>query len=294
MLQQVVLYILTFTSGLLFGSFLNLVADRIPKGGKILAGRSKCDHCHKNLAPRDLIPLLSFFLARGRCRYCNEKLSWYYPLSEILTGLVFVGAAFLSNIFVNLDYGTISSFVYLTVVGSFYITLLLADLKYRLIPNKIVYPAIAFVLMYMLINTAVYYFITRGKLENEPLGVYLLEVGYLEMLVFNILKNIGLIIVSSLGIAGFFALLVYVTKGRGMGAGDIRLGFLIGLFNGFPFNIMAIFVGFILGAALSLVLVLLKVKSLKDTVPFGPFLIAGSIVALLWGPELWSFYIDLF
>ena len=79
-----------------------------------------------------------------------------------------------------------------------------------------------------------------------------------------------------------------------MGGGDIRLGFLIGIFNGFPQNIIAIFMGFILGAALSLVLVMLKMKTLKDTIPFGPFLITGSVIALIWGLQIWDFYINLF
>lgn len=294
MLQQVLLYGLTFISGLFFGSFFNLVADRIPKGKKIVKGRSECDFCHHKLAPKDLIPVLSFLSTKGKCRYCHKKLSWYYPFSEILTGIFFVGAAHLSGIFTVVSFKTVVTFIYLAVISGFYVTLLLTDLKYRLIPDKIVIPGIIFILIYMVYTVAFYYFSAYLRLKNDSFGTYLLEAGYLKVQLFIILERLGVVALSSLGIAIFFALLVFFTKGRGMGGGDIRLGIFIGLFNGFPFNIMAIFFGFVIGAFVSLVLVLLRRKTLKDTVPFGPFLITGSLIALLWGTTLWQFYASLF
>ena len=294
MLQQVLLYILTFISGLLFGSFLNLVSDRILTKDKILTGRSKCNSCKKPLEAKHLIPLLSFMIQKGKCAYCKKKLSWYYPASEILTGLMFMGAAYLSSVFIAVSYSTIISFVYLLIVGSAYIVLLLTDLKFKMIPNKIVYPAIIFVLLFMILNSSLYLFLYHRQLSADAFGVYLLEAGYLQIQVYNMLKALGMVLLSSTVIAGFFAFLVAITKGKGMGGGDIRLGFLIGLFNGFPQNIIAIFLGFIIGATLSLALVMLKIKTLKDTVPFGPFLIAGSVIALVWGAEIWDFYVNLF
>jgi len=294
MLQQTLLYILTFISGLLFGSFLNLVSDRINTKEKILVGRSKCEFCKKELKARHLIPLLSFVLQKGRCAYCHKKLSWYYPASEILTGLVFVGAAYLSSIFISVGYPTIITFSYLLIMGSVYVALFLTDLKHKIIPNKIVYPAIIFAVLFMVISSAAYLFIYHKRLSADPFGVYLLKAGYFKLYTYNVIKSVIYVLVSAMGIAGFFALLVYITKGRGMGGGDIRLGFLIGIFNGFPQNIIAIFLGFITGAVISLVLIMLKIKTLKDTVPFGPFLIAGSVIAMIWGSQLWDFYINLF
>jgi len=294
MLQQVLLYILTFISGLLFGSFLNLVSDRILSKEKILTGRSKCDSCKKPLQAKQLIPLLSFMIQKGKCAYCKEKLSWYYPASEIITGLMFVGAAHYSSVFQAVNYSTIIAFAYLLIVGSAYVVLLLTDFKFKMIPNKIIYPTIIFVLLFMIINSSLYLFLYHRQLSADAFGVYLLKTGYFQMQVYNMLKALGVVLLSSTVIAAFFAFLVAITKGRGMGGGDIRLGFLIGLFNGFPQNIIAIFLGFILGATLSLVLVMLKIKTLKDTVPFGPFLIAGSVIALVWGTQIWNFYIHLF
>ena len=92
----------------------------------------------------------------------------------------------------------------------------------------------------------------------------------------------------------FFLSLIKITRGMGMGGGDVKLGFLIGLFNGFPVNIIAIFVGFLSGALVSLVLVLLKKRSMKDTIAFGPFLIFGSILSLVFGQQILNWYIGLF
>lgn len=294
MLQQIVLYSLTFISGLFFGSFFNLVSDRLPKGDKIIKGRSKCDHCKKVLQPEDLIPVLSFLLNGGKCRYCKKKLSWYYPISEIAAGLVFVGAAYYSGILNNINYGTVSNFIYLTIIGSLYLIIFLTDLKFKIIPDKVVYPAIFFTLFYIFFNTAYFYITSYNRLKNSNFGVYLLEAGFLKLQLFNTLQNIGWVIIGAFAIALFFAFLVYITKGRGMGGGDIKLGFLIGLFNGFPFSILAIFAGFVLGAFISLGLIVIGKKTIKDTVPFGPFLIAGSIITLIWGTQLWAFYIGLF
>jgi len=294
MLQQALLYILVFISGLLFGSFLNLVSDRILTKQKILTGRSKCDYCKIPLSPKNLIPLLSFVLQGGKCSSCKKKLSWYYPTSEVITGSIFIGAAAMSNIFQVVNYSTIITFIYLLIVGSFFLVLFLTDLKYRIIPDKIVYPAIIFVVLFMLINAGLFLALYYRQLSQDAFGVYLLKAGYFKLYAYNVIKAVGVDLFSAALIASFFAFLVYITKGKGMGGGDIRLGFLIGVFNGFPHNVIAIFLGFIMGAVLSLILVMLKLKTLKDTVPFGPFLIAGSFIALLWGSNIWNFYINLF
>lgn len=293
MLQQGVLYILVFISGLFFGSFLNLVSDRVTKGKSILKGRSHCDHCKKTLGPKNLIPILSYIKQGGKCAKCKKKLSIYYPISELLTGIAFIGIAHFSTVLVAVDISSIITFFYLLVVMSFYIILFLTDLKEKLIPNKIVYPAIIFVLSFLILSAVVYFVLYYNQLKADTFGQYLLEAGILKVQIMNSVRSFVTLIVSASGIAAFFAFLVWITKGRGMGSGDIRLGFLIGLFNGFPFNVMAIFLGFVFGAVISLIMIALKKRTLKDTIPFGPFLIAGSIVALVWGPAIWGWYINL-
>ncbi|OGC46467.1 hypothetical protein A2V49_04270 [candidate division WWE3 bacterium RBG_19FT_COMBO_34_6] len=294
MLHQIILYSLTFISGLFFGSFLNLVADRSIKGEKILIGRSKCDFCKRPLKPINLIPLLSFIIQKGKCASCKKKISFYYPLSEILTGFTFVFAALFSGIFKNYYAATLIIFVYLLIAFSFYVILFLTDMKYKLIPNRIVYPAILFVFCFLIFNT-IYYFVSYYyQLKNDEFGIFLLQAGYLNMQIYSALKSFGLLLLSAFGIATFFYFLVFITKGRGMGEGDIRLGLLIGLFNGFPYNILAIFFAFVIGAIYSVILIIFGKKSIKDTIAFGPFLLISSVIILFFGSRIWQFYINLF
>lgn len=219
-----------------------------------------------------------------------------YPLSELLTGLTFVGVAYYTGVFKGGEgalYNNLN-FVYFLIIACFYIVLFLTDAKYKLIPNVVVYPAIVFSILYIVFSQAYVYIDTYNKLEQDPFGKYLIQAGFMDNYLNNTINSFASDVLSSVGIAFFFWFLVKITKGRGMGEGDIRLGFLIGFVNKFPNNILAIFLGFVFGAVYGIGLVLLKRSTVKDTIAFGPFLIAGSVVAILWGPELINYYINLF
>lgn len=286
-------YFLTFLSGLFVGSFLNLVSDRAPFDKPIFLGRSRCDHCKAILKAKDLMPLLSFALLKAKCRYCGKKLSFTYPLSEILTGLAFFGAAYYLQLFNGPTMWKWVNFVYLAVAVGFFIIIFLADVKYRLIPNSVVHKAIGFVILFIVITSAVamtsYFF----QLKNDAFGRYLIQAGYWNTQLMYLLKSLGLTLISALGIGLFFWFLIWVTKGRGMGGGDVKLAFLIGIMNGWPINLVAIFLGFVFGAIFSLILVALRKKTMKDTVPFGPFLILGSITAFVFGNQILKWYTGL-
>jgi prepilin signal peptidase PulO-like enzyme (type II secretory pathway) len=291
--MEIIYYPLIFIAGLFFGSFLNLVADRSVKGEPILFGRSHCDFCNKVLQAIDLIPLLSFLSTRGKCRYCKEGISSYYPVSELLTGAAFVATAYISGIFTVGGFYSLFTFMYLTVVASVFIVLLMTDLKYRLIPDKVVIPGILFILIYTatfitIASTQFYY-----QLKNDDFGVYLLESGYWHMQVTGLMREYAVTVISALAIGFFFWFLVYITKGRGMGGGDIRLAVMIGLFNGFSENVLAIFLGFVFGAVFSGAMILFRRKSIKDTIAFGPFLILGSVVAFMYGRTILQWYFNL-
>ena len=292
--MEIIYYIFVLIAGLLFGSFLNLVADRIVKGESILFGRSHCDHCMKNLVAGDLVPLLSFMLAKGKCRYCSNKLSRTYPFSEILTGLIFVGLAYFTGVFTEAFAARLPLFAFLAVTASFYIVLFLTDLKYRLIPDKVVKPAIVFVFLFNLIFMAYLLGSSYYQLRNDDFGKYLLQAGFWHLQLYEMLRRFAVNLISAITIALFFWFLVYITKGRGMGGGDIKLGLLIGLVNGFPSNVIAIFLGFVFGALISILLIILRKKTVKDTIAFGPFLIAGSVAALVWGDLILSWYLRAF
>ncbi len=287
-------YILVFAIGLLFGSFFNVVADRLVVKKSPLFGRSICDLCHNILKPKDLVPLLSFIFLKGRCRYCKEKLSFYYPLSELLTGFTFLGVFYYSNILTSYT-SSVSwiSLVYLLTVFSVYIIIFLSDSKYRIIPNKVIIPAIIFVALFLVFSTAFDLFNSYKFLSTDAFGQYLLRVGWWNSQLLHSLKALLVTFLSSFAISAFFRFLIFITKGKGMGYGDVKLGLLIGLFNGFPQNILAVFLGFVFGACYSVVFLLLGKKTMKDTIAFGPFLILGSVVGFLWGSAILSWYLSL-
>ncbi|MBP8961215.1 prepilin peptidase, partial [Patescibacteria group bacterium] len=122
-------YFLIFLFGLFVGSFLNVVADRSCRGEGFLSGRSYCEFCKTVLKVADLVPVFSFLASFGVCRYCKKKLSIAYPLSEVLTGLMFVLALSLSNYAVAPSAATLGKLVFLLVIFSSYIIIFLADLK---------------------------------------------------------------------------------------------------------------------------------------------------------------------
>ena len=286
-------YFLIFISGCFFGSFLKLTADRTIKGESIVFGRSKCDYCKVYLTPLNLIPLLSYVFQRGKCSKCGKNLSILYPISEIVTGTLFLGTAVYLDLFKNFNTYFLIYFIYLLVVISFYIIMVFSDLKYMLIPDKVVYTAIWLVFGFLTITLIIDVYSTYHDITTNVIGKYLIQAGYLRNQLTFIFKNYLVTLGSSFLISFFFLSLIILTKGKGMGGGDVKLGFLIGLFNGFPYNVLGIFLGFVIGSFVSLILILLKKKTVKDIIPFGPFLIAGSLVSLFFGKYIISWYFGL-
>src|SRR6266568_2589922 len=240
----VLFYILNFILGTAVGSFLGVIVDRLASKEAIWKGRSHCDHCRHMLHFFDLIPLISFFILGRKCRYCHKELSWFYPMIELTTGLVFLAAGY--AIFHNSEYQLVLQPYQLLLL--YYFSLIGALLV-------ILFPYLSF-----------------SPLEKQLLGLQ---------------TNILSIVLSAIGAGGFFFLLFAVTKGRGMGFGDVVYAFLMGFTLGFPRVIMGLYIAFVTGALVSIALVLLRKKKFKGgTIPFGPFLVFGTFVSLFWGIQL--------
>ena len=142
--------------GLCVGSFLNVLADRLPREESVVKGRSHCEKCKKTLHWHDLIPLVSFISLKGECRYCHARLSFYYPIVEITTGVLFViTTIFVFNNFQFLifNFQLLISLIYYLFIVSSLIVIFFADLKYEIIPDKIVFPAIVVSALYLIVNT---------------------------------------------------------------------------------------------------------------------------------------------
>ncbi|MBI4999389.1 prepilin peptidase [Candidatus Gottesmanbacteria bacterium] len=238
--------IFIFTLGLCIGSFLNVLIYRLPRSLPI-TGRSFCPKCQKKISWHDNIPLLSFILLRGRCRHCHSPISWQYPLVELATG-IFTIFNFQFSIFNEFS---IFQLLFDLLIVYALIVIFFTDLRYEIIPDQIVYPAILISLIY---NFLSYFPFT------EVFWGYLL---------------------TGFGAAGFFLFLYFLTRKKGMGLGDVKLAALMGLFLGFPKIIIALYLAFLTGAVIGVILVLIGKKKFGEQIPFGPFLAGATILSLV-------------
>jgi len=272
------LNLFVFLFGLAIGSFLNCVIYRLEKKQSFLKGRSYCPHCKHILSWQDLIPVFSFLILRGKCRYCGKKISLQYPLVELFTGLLFV---FLLNYELGIrnyeifNFNFIFNFLFLILNSLFLILIFVYDLKHYIIPDKVIYPAILLTLVFR----------AWDLIGHWPLGLEAklpFQVGILNYLL------------SGLGAGAFFLFIVLISRGKWMGVGDIKLALLIGLLLGYPKALLALFLAFLIGAIIGLGLIILKKKTIKSELPFGPFLILGIYLALFFGEKIINWYLNLF
>src|SRR4030042_4928939 len=256
------LNLFVFLFGLAIGSFLNCVIYRLEKKQSFLKGLSYCPHCKHILSWQDLIPVFSFLILRGKCRYCRKKISLQYPLVELATGSLFLLIfIYFNNLLVTRYWLLVTG--YWLLITSFLIIIFVYDLKHYIIPDKVIYLAIAIAFLYNLIT------------------------GYWLLVTNNYLP-------AAFGAAGFFLFIVLVSRGKWMGVGDIKLAFLIGFLLGWPKALLALFLAFLIGAIIGLGLIILKKKTIKSELPFGPFLITGIYLALFFGEKIISWYFGLF
>lgn len=262
--MEVVGWILVFVIGTAVGSFINVLIDRSVAGIDWVSGRSRCDHCHKNLAWFDLIPILSWLAYRGRSRCCHTPLPYRYPLVELLTGLLFLWWLTIGFVFFRLVEAPIVMIQpgFWLLTGLIMLILFLADFRYGVVLTPIVYGGVGMTLLYRVI------LVGAGQYQIMDLVKSCLVAG---------------------GAYGFFWFLNRITRGRGMAEGDMDVALYFGLLLGWPRGLIGLGVSFVLGAVIGVLLIVLKLKSRKDTVPFVPFMVAGVIIVLLWGERLIGF-----
>lgn len=239
-----------FILGLILGSFLNVLLFRLDREGGIIWGRSKCPKCKSQLNWRDMIPLLSFILLKRKCRYCKERISFIYPIVELLTGLIF------ALFYIQLGFPFNISNIFQLILIYFLIAILFFDYIYYLIPDKIVLPLALSSLVLAVI-------VRRPELIN--------------------------LLISGLIFGGFFAILYIISKGRWIGLGDAKLSLLIGLSFGYPDSFLVIVGSIWTAALLGLILIVFKKASFKSELPFGSFLAAYSILLIIYQYEIQKF-----
>lgn len=251
--------IAAFVFGTVIGSFLNAVLWRIRTGEGFVRGRSYCPCCRHQLAPQDLVPVMSYVLLRGKCRYCKAGIHPSYLLVELSTGTLF--ALFAAR---ALGSGYVDGLGLATLLLQWYFVAVLTiifvyDLKYMLIPRSVTAWA------------SVVAALAGLMLGQRPTA---LAAGFL----------VG---------AGVFYLQYVLSKGKWIGGGDIHLGGLMGLMLAWPLVLVALFIAYVSGAAVGIVLLAQKRTSWKGQIPFGTFLSAATVVTLLWGEQLLAWYLGL-
>ena len=251
--------ILAAIFGLTVGSFLNVCIDRLPRGESISTGRSHCEGCGRQLTARELVPVISYLLLKGRCSSCGAQIPRRLPCVEAATALVFAG--------LYLAYGPTGGFLLLAAYACILIVVFVIDLEHGLILNKVVYPALALALIVAAVAPPQW----LGDFGPHP------------------------VVSAAAGAAtGFVLLFIIALVSRGgMGWGDVKFAAFMGAATGFPLVFVALFVGTILGGVVGILLLALRKKGRKQTIPFGPFLAAGTLVALLWGGAILQWYLGL-
>jgi len=244
--------------GLLIGSFLNVVIHRVPRDESIVRPRSRCPQCGMELQARDNVPVVSWLVLRGRCRGCGTRISVRYPLVELGTALLFGAVAAWCGLAWQLP-----AYLYLAAIG---VALSAIDLDVRRLPDKIVLPSYAVALGLLLLPAVI---------EGE----------------WNAYLRAAL---TGLALFAFYFLLAVIYP-AGMGFGDVKLAGVLGIYLGFyswGLAIIATFLAFLIGSLVGLVVMVRSRQGRKTKVPFGPFMMLGTFLALFFGQPVIDWYVS--
>ncbi len=245
--------------GLLIGSFLNVCIYRIPLGVSLSKSRSHCMGCGKPLRNRDLIPVVSYLLLKGRCRNCSTKISIQYPLIELLNGVIYIAIFLIRG---------------LPGVAE-------QSLNYHLTTIVFCFTASALIVL-SVIDFRIYEI-------PEKINLFLLVAGLIRMgLDYH---NWGLYLIGFFCVSGFLYLIYVLSKGKAIGGGDIKLMAVAGLIVGWKNILLALFLGCLLGSILHILR--MKIKHADRMLAMGPYLSAGIFIAMLFGDQLVSWYLRL-
>ena len=252
--------VLSFIMGASLGSFFNVCIYRIPNKKSVVNPPSHCYNCNTRLKPLDLVPILSWTLLRGKCRYCGQKISQRYALVELLTGLLFV--------LVYGVYGPNLITIYYLFLVSLLVIITFIDLDHYIIPDGLVI------------------FGSVGAIIFNILG---LGVGIKYSLLGGLICGGGMLVL--------IYLIELILRKEVMGGGDIKLFGMVGLFLGIKLGLLTIllsvYVGAIYGVG-SIIYSRIKKKEFNSMIPYGPFISVGALLSILYGTSMINWYIGLF
>lgn len=278
---------LLFVFGAAFGSFIDVLANRYQPdkfllNRSVMIGRSYCPYCRRSLRWFELVPIVSYLVLWGRCRTCHKRISLECPLTEIISGLIFVFVP----LFLRQLYLPSSTFYFLSatwiLIFSVLLLISLIDRRINIIPDE------ATVLLVMSGIPLIFLTVSQfGLVNGSFLGSYALLFGFRSSIWINHLFAAFISVV-------FFGSLILITRGRGMGIGDLKIGLALGFVFGWPDIILVLILAFIIGSLVGAASIVFRHRSLKSFLPFGPFLAAGSAITFFWGHGIVSLYFKLF
>ena len=252
-MHEIIMGIMAFVIGLVIGSFSNVCIYRIPLNESITYPGSHCPKCNKPIKYYDNIPVLSYLLLNGKCRYCKNKIPIQYPVVELLTGFIYLGLYLLYGI-------NLITFVYM-ILCSVLIIISFIDLKERIIPDVLSLP-------FIVIGFILSFFLKELSITDSLLGI---------------LSGGGSLLVIAIVGSKIF-------KKEAMGGGDIKLAAMIGAFLGWQLTLLSLFLGFFLGSIIGVIVLIIN-KGDSDIVPFGPFIAIGAIISVFWGESIINWYL---
>ena len=245
-------YASLFILGLIFGSFFNVLIWRLPREMGFVFDRSKCPKCSKALGLKDLIPIISYVLCMGRCRYCGKKIALRYPVVELLSAIIFLGLFII--------YGMCLKYILSLIVFCSLLVIFFSDVETKIIPNEMVITLII-----------------AGILSLVESRAYL---NAMWGFIFG-----G----GSLLIIGFLGEKIY--KKEAMGGGDIKLAAALGLILGLNNTILMLFLSFIIGSILAIFVMISFKKGIKDYIPFGPAIVISASITYFFSDLIISWYL---
>jgi len=282
-------WLILFVFGLAIGSFLNVVAVRYDGehfllSNKAIGGRSHCPHCGKTLRWFELVPLVSFIMLGGHCARCKAPLSFQYPIVELISGLIFALVPYR----IEMLFGIGSNGALLFGLAAFFVVafeallvMSLIDIRLGIIPDE---------LNGFLLVLGIFF----GIFMTGYLGLASHSLINFYSALFGLQQDFWLNRIAAAVFAGiFFGFLILITRGKGMGMGDLKLAVPLGFIFGWPDILLVVVFANLTGALVGLAAIIFGKKGMKSTVPFGPFLAVGAAITFFFAYQLFQWYFSI-
>ena len=252
-MNEIITGMIVFLLGLVIGSFSNVCIYRLPRNESLVRPGSHCPQCSKPIPFYDNIPIISYLLLKGKCRYCGQSIPPQYPIVELATGLFYLA--------LYLFYGLQPIAIVYMLLCTLLIIISFIDLRERIIPDVLSVP-------FIIIGFAFSFFLRNINPLDSLLGI--------------LAGGGSLLLIAIVGSKLF--------KKEAMGGGDIKLAAMLGAFLGWQLTLLSLFLGFFVGSVIG-VLIMVTSKNKNDVIPFGPFIALGAMISMFWGQAILHWYL---